>query len=61
MDDSFINDMEQGGYAPECSHSIKRLNAVVRKYEEMLNLPDEEGESTEEESEEESESEDDDQ
>ena len=38
----FIEDMENGGYAPDASNSLARLNAVIRKYEEMLQIDQEE-------------------
>ena len=36
----FVADMEQGGFAPESTNSIKRLNDVIRRYEQMLNIPE---------------------
>lgn len=56
--DAFVQDMEQGSYAPESTNSIRRLNDVVRRYEEMLlragctEILSEESESEEEEEEE---------
>jgi len=31
--------MENGGYAPDATNSIKRLNNVTRKWEHMLTAP----------------------
>ena len=35
----FEQDMESGGYAPDATNSIKRLNDVTRKWEHMLTAP----------------------
>ena len=37
----FIRDMEEGGYCTENSNAARRLNAVIRKYEMLLNMQDE--------------------
>ena len=37
----FIRDMEQGGYAPNNSNAVRRLNEVVRKWEARLAQKDE--------------------
>ena len=55
--DGFIKDMETGDYAPEVTHSIRRLNEVVRRYEEMYKNAEIESEEESEEEEEEEESE----
>lgn len=35
----FIADMETGGYAPDSTNAIRRLNDVCRKYEALLKPP----------------------
>ena len=32
----FVLDMEQGGYAPDATNALKRLNDVTRKWESRL-------------------------
>lgn len=34
----FVRDMEQGGYAPNTSNAVRRLNEVVRKWERKLEM-----------------------
>ena len=36
-----MRDMEEGGYCSENSNAARRLNAVIRKYEMLLNMQDE--------------------
>ena len=35
-DTQFVLDMEQGGYAPDATNALKRLNDVTRKWESRL-------------------------
>ena len=36
MDQSFVRDMEQGGYCAETTNAARRLNDVIRKYERII-------------------------
>lgn len=36
MQNSFVTDMETGGYAPPSSNAIRRLNEVTEKWEKLI-------------------------